>query len=304
MKKRQIVLYAAIMFMLMCTSVYATISGSISLTPSTTDSLYAGEEFTVTLSLNDVDSSTGITAIEGYININENVLEDLTVKSIVTDSNGQVTINSDNVLTVYNIDDGDESSINSGITFSSNLETEKGDYKIVIDFETPITSSVDLLTITFKVKSGVVTGTYTNAISYELFEIVSPASSGATILETQSLDITIGSTSSSDNNNNNNTSNNNAINNNNSNNSSNNNSNNNASNNSSNNVVNNVSNNANANSSGNSTSNTNTSSNQTDNTVASGSLPLAGYKVFILPLIVATIAGFVFYKKYNQYKQF
>lgn len=303
MKKRQIVLYAAIMFMLMCTSVYATISGSISLTPSTTDSLSAGEEFTVTLSLNDVDSSTGITAIEGYININENVLEDLTVKSIVTDSNGQVTINSDNVLTVYNIDDGDESSIDSGITFSSNLETEKGDYKIVIDFETPITSSVDLITITFKVKSGVVTGTYTDAISYELFEIVSPASSGVTILETQSLDITIGSTSSSVDNNNvsNNNVNNNSVNNV-SNNTSNNNSinSNNANNTSNNNAVN----NSNKNGVGSSITNSNSSNNEVDNTVASGSLPLAGYKVFILPLIIAAIAGLVFYKKYNQYKQF
>ena len=302
MKKRQIVLYATIMFMLLCTSVYATISEGT----SSIDSLTAGQEFIVTLYLTGNSSLTSeISSIEGYINIDENVLEDLTVESIVTDSNNQVTINEDNVLTVYDIDKVDESALDGGIIFSSDLATGNGDYKVIIDFNTPITTAVDLFTIKFKVKSGVTPGTYKDAISYELFEMASQSTSSIIQLVDYSIDLTIVSSSSSgsgnnvSNNNVNNNANSNSVNN--SSNNINNNNSNNANNNSNNNVANNIS---NKNLVGSSITNSNSSNNQVDNTVASGSLPLAGYKVFILPLIIASIAGLVFYRKYNQYKQF
>ena len=90
MNKKKVVLYIFLTLALVCTSVYATISGNISLS-TTEDSVKAGEEMAVTLKITDITLAQGIDSVEGYINIDENVLEDLTVDSIVTE-NGKVQI--------------------------------------------------------------------------------------------------------------------------------------------------------------------------------------------------------------------
>lgn len=308
MKKRQVVFYVVLLLMLFCTSVYATISGNINITPSKSGSLTAGEEFTVTLSLDNIEATSGITAVEGYININENVLEDLTVNSIVTNSDGKVEINSKNILNVYDASEEGAENVNTGITFNTEPVSGNGDYRLVIDLADPLTSNTNLVTITFKVKPGVTSGTYNDAISYSLFKIYSGTQEKADVVS-KSLNIVVGTPSSGNDNTGNNSNNANTPVNNNSNNANNpanNNSNNanNAGRNEANNANNAAVNNANRNNISNNGSYNNNNNNRVDNTVAGGSLPNTGYKLVILPIIALAIAGFIFYKKYDKYSKF
>lgn len=308
MKKRQVVISVVIMLMLLCTSVYATISGNISLTSSAKDSISAGDEFTVTLSLNNIKGNSGVTSISGYINVNENIFEKLTVDSIVTNSEGKVEINSNNVLDVYDSDDEEASSADTGITFNSNPVSGNGDYRLVIDLENALTSDTDLVTITFKVKDNIAEGNYEDAISYTLFKIYSGTTDKADVIS-QSLDVNIGNEVIPDDSDNNpenvpdNRPENNVDNNIDEGNNINNNINDNNSNNIQDDNNNDDKNNSNPidNNQGQDGLGTN---NGEDNTIAPGRLPNTGYKIIILPIIVLLVAGFIFYKKYDKYSKF
>lgn len=308
MKKRQVVISVVIMLMLLCTSVYATISGNISLTSSAKDSISAGDEFTVTLSLNNIEGNSGVTSISGYINVNENIFEKLTVDSIVTNSEGKVEINSNNVLDVYDSNDEEASSADTGITFNSNPVSGNGDYRLVIDLENALTSDTDLVTITFKVKDNVAEGNYEDAISYTLFKIYSGTTDKADVIS-QSLDVNVGNEvipEDPDNNPENvpdNRPENNVDNNIDEGNNINNNINDNNSNNIQDDNNNDDKNNSNPidNNQGQDGLGTN---NGEDNTIAPGKLPNTGYKIIILPIIVLLVAGFIFYKKYDKYSKF
>ena len=308
MKKRQVVISVVIMLMLLCTSVYATISGNISLTSSAKDSISAGDEFTVTLSLNNIEGNSGVTSISGYINVNENIFEKLTVDSIVTNSEGKVEINSKNVLDVYDSNDEEASSADTGITFNSNPVSGNGDYRLVIDLENALTSDTDLVTITFKVKDNVAEGNYEDAISYTLFKIYSGTTDKADVIS-QSLDVNIGNEVIPDDPDNNpenvpdNRPENNVDNNIDEGNNINNNINDNNSNNIQDDNNNDDKNNSNPidNNQGQDGLGTN---NGEDNTIAPGRLPNTGYKIIILPIIVLLVAGFIFYKKYDKYSKF
>ena len=308
MKKRQVVISVVIMLMLLCTSVYATISGNISLTSSAKDSISAGDEFTVTLSLNNIEGNSGVTSISGYINVNDNIFEKLTVDSIVTNSEGKVEINSNNVLDVYDSNDEEASNADTGITFNSNPVSGNGDYRLVIDLENALTSDTDLVTITFKVKDNVAEGNYEDAISYTLFKIYSGTTDKADVIS-QSLDVNIGNEVIPDDPDNNpenvpdNRPENNVDNNIDEGNNINNNINDNNSNNIQDDNNNDDKNNSNPidNNQGQDGLGTN---NGEDNTIAPGRLPNTGYKIIILPIIVLLVAGFIFYKKYDKYSKF
>ena len=155
MKKIQVMLSSVIILMLLSTSVFAaTITGNINLTASDT-SVSAGDEFTVTLSLEDISTISGVDSINGYININEDVIEELTVDNIVTNENGEVEIDSRNVLPLYDALDSGASSSDEGVTFNTNPSSGNGDYRLVIDLANAITADTDLITITFKVRDDV-----------------------------------------------------------------------------------------------------------------------------------------------------
>lgn len=308
MKKRQVVISVVIMLMLLCTSVYATISGNISLTSSAKDSISAGDEFTVTLSLNNIEGNSGVTSISGYINVNENIFEKLTVNSIVTNSEGKVEINSNNVLDVYDSNDEEASSTDTGITFNSNPVSGNGDYRLVIDLENALTSDTDLVTITFKVKDNVAEGNYEDAISYTLFKIYSGTTDKADVIS-QSLDVNIGNEVIPDDPDNNpeNVPDNRPENNVDNNIDEGNNINNNINDNNSNNIQDDNNNDDKNNSNpidNNQDQDGLGTNNGEDNTIAPGRLPNTGYKIIILPIIVLLVAGFIFYKKYDKYSKF
>ena len=62
MNKKKVVLYIFLTLALVCTSVYATISGNISLS-TTEDSVKAGEEMAVTLKITDITLDKGIDSV-------------------------------------------------------------------------------------------------------------------------------------------------------------------------------------------------------------------------------------------------
>ena len=194
-KKKSIILIMFMILSLLCVNVYATISGDISLTPSDLTELSAGESFTVTLSLSELSGTTGIDSISGYINIDEDVLEDLTISSIVTNSDGQVEVNDENILDVYDASSVSSSSYDYGIVLNTSPASGKGDYRLVIDLEEAISSGTDLVTITYQVKSDVSSGTYEDVITYSSFVIYEGTSNKYTV-DDKSIDITVADSSS------------------------------------------------------------------------------------------------------------
>ena len=150
---------------MLCTSVYAAINANLNLKTKTT-SLKAGDEFTVTLSLKDLEGiKSGVDSIQGYINIDENVLEKINFDSIVKED-GKVIIGTEKV-SAYDVNTLDTIE-DTGLFFNDQIE--ENDYKIVIDLNKKITTE-DLVSIKFKVKSNVNAGDYSNVIKYEMFTL-------------------------------------------------------------------------------------------------------------------------------------
>ena len=285
MKKNKLILVQVfIILILLCTSVYAA-STTIGLSASST-SLNKGDTVTVTLSLQDVDSSKKVESIEGYINYNTNVIEAISVDSIQKNEDNTVTIGNETLkvedLTNANINEIPTSS--SYVAFNGNPSGDNNS-RIVIDFQDGITTDEDLLKIDFKVKENATEGEIKDAISYSMFVITAGSEQSEEI--TKSVTLTIKSAAAGDNNDDNNNQNKNENTNKNANKNINQNANRNS--------------NSNTNSNTNRNSNTNSAGNQDDNTV-SGILPATGAKVIIVPAIVLIILAIVSYNRYVKYK--
>lgn len=285
MKKNKLILVQVfIILILLCTSVYAA-STTIGLSASST-SLNKGDTVTVTLSLQDVDSSKKVESIEGYINYNTNVIEAISVDSIQKNEDNTVTIGNETLkvedLTNANINEIPTSS--SYVAFNGNPSGDNNS-RIVIDFQDGITTDEDLLKIDFKVKENATEGEIKDAISYSMFVITAGSEQSKEI--TKSVTLTIASASTGDNNDDDNNQNKNENTNKNTNKNTNQNANRNS--------------NSNTNSNTNRNSNTNSAGNQDDNTV-SGILPATGAKVIIVPAIVLIILAIVSYNRYVKYK--
>lgn len=285
MKKNKLILVQVfIILILLCTSVYAA-STTIGLSASST-SLNKGDTVTVTLSLQDVDSSKKVESIEGYINYNTNVIEAISVDSIQKNEDNTVTIGNETLkvedLTNANINEIPTSS--SYVAFNGNPSGDNNS-RIVIDFQDGITTDEDLLKIDFKVKENATEGEIKDAISYSMFVITAGSEQSEEI--TKSVTLTIASASTGDNNDDDNNQNKNENTNKNTNKNTNQNANRNS--------------NSNTNSNTNRNSNTNSAGNQDDNTV-SGILPATGAKVIIVPAIVLIILAIVSYNRYVKYK--
>ena len=281
MKKNKLILVQVfIILILLCTSVYAA-STTIGLSASST-SLNKGDTVTVTLSLQDVDSSKKVESIDGYINYNTNVIEAISVDSIQKNEDNTVTIGNETLkvedLTNANINEIPTSS--SYVAFNGNPSGDNNS-RIVIDFQDGITTDEDLLKIDFKVKENATEGEIKDAISYSMFVITAGSEQSEEI--TKSVTLTIKSASTGDNNDDDNNQNKNE--------------------NTNKNTNKNTNQNANRNSNSNTNSNTNRNSagNQDDNTV-SGILPATGAKVIIVPAIVLIILAIVSYNRYVKYK--
>ena len=288
-KNKLILLQLFIAFVLICTSVYATVNATIDVKTSST-TIEAGKEVSVTLSLKNVDKK--VTNIEGYINYNKDVLEKLTIDSIQKNEDGTVKIG-DETLKVEDVTTGVSGS-DSGISFNGD-PSSNNDSKIVIDFKNGITSDTDLLTINFKVKSTAKIGDIEKAISYSMFVItvgdeeseeitkdisltIKEASKPTQPDDDQKDDDNKGDDNKDDNKGDNNQDNDNVNNNTNTN----------------------KVNNTNTNRNTNKVNNTNT--NTKDNTVAGTTIPAAGAKLIVIPAIVLIVLAYLTYNKYRDMK--
>lgn len=286
-KNKLILLQLMIAATLICTSVYAAVNTTISLSASGT-TVHRGDEITVTLALEDVDSSKKVESIEGYINYNKDILETVTVDSIEKNENGTVKIG-DEELPVEDLTNKTEvSSTDSYVAFNGS-PSSGNDIKIVIDFKNGISSDVELLKIKFKVKSDAELGTVANAISYEMFQITAGNETLPDITKNINLTVEKVATEEPDN-----TPENKPVNNT--------NTNKNTNNTVKNTNTNTTKNNATKNTNTNTAKQTNSANSNKDNTVAGASIPAAGSKVVILPVIVLIVLAYISYNKYMKYK--
>lgn len=294
-KNKLILLQLMIAATLICTSVYAAVNTTISLSASGT-TVHRGDEITVTLALEDVDSSKKVESIEGYINYNKDILETVTVDSIEKNENGTVKIG-DEELPVEDLTNKSEvSSTDSYVAFNGS-PSSGNDIKIVIDFKNGILSDVELLKVKFKVKSDAELGTVTNAISYEMFQITAGNETLPDITKNINLTVEKVATEEPDN-----TPENKPVNNTNTNKNTNNTVKNTNTNTNKNTNTNTTKNNATKNTNTNTAKQTNSANSNKDNTVAGASIPAAGSKVVILPVIVLIVLAYISYNKYMKYK--
>ena len=173
MKRKLIAVYIFLIIMLFCNCAYAAFDADLMLTYNK-DTVKAGDTVTVTLQVIKITGTDrGVENIEGYINIDENIFEPLTVNNIVTDSDGKVAIGNmkldlEDLTNATNTDNLKENTVVfNGKPISGN------DSKIIIDLPTPITEDTDVLTLDFKVKQDAEIGTFQKAISYDMFVIYS-----------------------------------------------------------------------------------------------------------------------------------
>lgn len=313
-KNKLILLQLFIAFVLICTSVYATVNATIDVKTSST-TIEAGKEVSVTLSLKNVDKK--VTNIEGYINYNKDVLEKLTIDSIQKNEDGTVKIG-DETLKVEDVTTGVSGS-DSGISFNGD-PSSNNDSKIVIDFKNGITSDTDLLTINFKVKSTAKLGDIEKAISYSMFVITVGDEESEEITKDISLTIKEASKptepdddpkdddNKGDDNKDDNKGDNNQDNDNKGDNNNNNDDNKNDNKDDKNKDKNNVNNNTNTNKVNNTNTNrntnkvNNTNTNTKDNTVAGTTIPAAGAKLIVIPAIVLIVLAYLTYNKYRDMK--
>ena len=170
-KTKLILLQLFIAFVLISTSVYATVTTTIALSLSEATA-FRGDTIEVTLSLKDVEADKEIQSVAGYINYNKDVIEAITVDSIKKSNTNKVTIGNEelNVEDLTNANVNEIPTTKAYVAFNGN-PTSDNDSRIVIDFKDGITTDEDLLTINFKVKETATIGEVEKAISYSMFVV-------------------------------------------------------------------------------------------------------------------------------------
>ncbi len=168
MKKRVIMYNIFTAIIILCTSVYAVVNADLDFKFDTTKTYHKGDTVEITLALKGVEEAGGVDSIEGYINVDKNILEKVEYSSIVKDSNNRVIIKNQqyDVIDVNN----DESDLFETYGVFFNGQVANNDCKIVIDLKNKVTTE-DLLTIRFKIKDNVEPGLHENAITYKLFSL-------------------------------------------------------------------------------------------------------------------------------------
>jgi hypothetical protein len=324
MKKLRISFVVVILLVLVSGIVYASASA---LKLSYSKKGKPGSTVSLSLSLQNTNTfDSAITSIEGYLNFDSEVFEDVTINSFES-NNGKVQIGNKNNLDLIDLSgysSSNQSQVNgdAGFYFNGN-PLSNNDNKIVLDFATPISEDAKLFTINLKVKSNASVKEYQKAIEIANFKLFFEDNS-VTSIDSLVLPFTVEAASGSNEVNN---STNNAINN----------ITNNAINNTSNNVINNVVNNNIVNNTVNnvvdddddntvnnsvdnrtnnavdnkSDSNSNKSNSNNDNSSKGGktdpttsdkNLPYTGFKTIVVPFVLLLTFSYVIYKKYKKNK--
>ena len=116
MKKKLLLVYVFIAFAVLCTNVYAVITMDLNLVANNTK-VEPGTDLMVTVNLKNI--SDAISSIEGYINIDENIIEDIS-EDIIVDKEGKIEVTSGNNAT-------------NDLTYAFNPSTTDADYDIIFN---------------------------------------------------------------------------------------------------------------------------------------------------------------------------
>ena len=314
-KYKLIILEAIVAMILLCTSVYAAINVNLSFRVTNRE-LKPGEEFKVRLTLNQIEleNNKGITDIEGYINYNDDVIEEITAESITKNADGKVVIG-EQVLDFEDLTDLDPDKISSnleGVVVFNGKPASGNDSKVIIGLKEPITTATQVLEVTFKIKEDAKPGVVEDAVEYKLFEVAAGEEKTETI--SQVIPVTVLGESDETDNTVNNTTNNtvknevkneiknevkNEVKNQ-------------VKNEVKNEVKNQVKNEVKYNTTKNTVkntakntvtnSNTNKTNTNVDNTVASSTLPKTGASIIIVPIAGLIVVAYVAYNRYMKYK--
>jgi hypothetical protein len=315
MKKKLLLVYVFIAFVLLCTNVYAVITMDLSLTANKKE-VEPGKEILVTVSLKN--PSSAISSIQGYINVDENVVEAVSKDMIVTNENKIEVKSGDTVLDTltyaYNPSTADA---DYNVIFNTNKDKigSDNDCYFVMDFSKDLTVSADILTLKLKVKENASIQDASNVVKLDTIVAYSADPADKTADMSAKLDIKVVEADDTTNDNNNATNENKNTNNTNVNNNTNNtntnkntNNTNKANTNTNNTNTNKNTNNTNTNKANTNTNNTNTNKNtnntntNTDGTVSGKSIPKAGANLIAIPIIVFAVLAYVSYNKYIKYK--
>ena len=298
-KTKLILLQLFIAFVLISTSVYATVTTTIALSLNEA-TVFRGDTIDITLSLENVEEDKEIQSVAGYINYDEDVIEAITVDSIKKSDTNKVTIGNE----ILNVEDLTDANINTIPTTSAYVAfngnpTSGNDSRIVIDFKDGITTDEELLTISFKVKETATIGEVEKAISYSMFVVTAGSEESEEITKDIKLTVNPVNAGEENGNNTNNENKNENVNTNNNTNNENKNVNNT---NTNKNTNNDAGKNTNKNASNTNKAANNSVNNTADNTVSSVKIPAAGAKVILIPAIILIVLAYVNYNRYMKYK--
>ncbi len=304
MKKKILVLYVFIALVLVCTNAYAAITMNVGLTADKT-SVKPGEELVVTVDVKNI--SKEISSIEGYINIDENILKDINKDTIVS-KDGKIEIKSGDKVTNKLSYAFNPTSTNADydVVFNTKKENiENNDCFFVMDFNDAIKENSDLLKLKLQVKESATINEIKEAIKVDFIVAYSADEAEKSEPVSAALDIKVVKDETQkpaeDDKDNNNGQDNNGGNNN-------NNNNNNNDNNNDKDKDKNQNKNTNTNQNTNRNTNTNTNGNRvanntnTDGTIAGTKIPAAGAGMILIPITILAILAYISYNKYIKYK--
>lgn len=298
MKKKLLLVYVFVAFVLLCTNVYAVLTMDVNLVADKT-SVKPGEEVVVTVNLKNI--SKPISSIEGYINIDETVFKESIKEALVTKDN-KIEVTSENTASnkLSYVFDPNAMSADYDVIFNTKkANIENNDCLFVMDLAQDIANSADVLQFKFTVKDTATIKKVEKAVQVDCIVAYSSDRSDRSEKISAILDINVvnGNEPTEENktennavnntNTNKNTNTNNTNTNKNNTNVNNTNTNKNTNNTNSNNKANNVVNNTNTNK---------------DGTVAGTKIPAAGAGFIIAPIVVFAVLAYISYKKYIKYK--
>lgn len=171
MKRKLLIVYVFIAFVLLCTNVYAALTMDLSLVPAS-EKVKQGSDLVIAVKLNNV--SAPVSSIEGYINVDENVLEPISESMIKGDkiavkADGKTVSELDYVFNPKDLSDAD-----CDVIFNTNKENiDNNDCLFVMDLRKDIKGNCDIMTLNFKVKEDATVAQATQAVKFKIASAVS-----------------------------------------------------------------------------------------------------------------------------------
>ena len=292
MKRKLLLVYVLMAFVLLCTNVYAMVTAELNLVANKS-AVKPGEDVIVTVELKNL--SAAVSSVEGYINIDENVLESISSNMVVTNSDGKIEVNENNKLSfAFN-----PTSLNADcdVIFNTNSSATRGnDVFFVMDFAKDITENSEIMQLKYKVKEGTADADIANAVKLDCVVLYSSNDKSGELSDNITIKVSAAASEGNGSGNENNAG-----------------TNENTSgeentntpaegNTNTNNTNTNTNTNTNRNTNTNNTNKTNTNTNTKDNTVSGTKIPAAGLRTVMIPMIIFMVLAYVSYTKYVSYR--